>query len=110
MFHLLKILFSWILSNLGENGPRKRAKQSTNIKKKQYVQSGISENTHLNEVIRQTELESINLSATNGTLVTKGEIENIFLTTLTDKPKLNQWVKTIINKIVIQFEPSWRCI
>ena len=52
----------------------------------------------------------MNLSATNGTFVTKGEIESNFLTTLTDEPKLNPWVKTIMNQIVIQFEPSWRCI
>ena len=33
---------------------------------KQYLQSGISENTNLNQVIMQRELESINLNATNG--------------------------------------------
>ena len=40
---------------------------------KQNLQSGISENTK-NQVIIQRELEGINLSATNGTFVTKGEI------------------------------------
>ena len=47
------------------------------------------------------ELESINLSATNGTFVTKGEIESNFLTTLNDEPKLNHWVNTILKQIVI---------
>ena len=47
----------------------------------------------------QRELERINLSATNGTFVRKGEIESNFLATL-----------TILNQIVIQFEPSRRCI
>ena len=78
------------------------------VHKKQYLQSGISENTNLNQVIIQSELESINLSATNGTFVTKGEIESNFLTPLTDKPKLNHWVKFILNQIVIQIEPSRR--
>ena len=55
---------------------------------KQYALSGISKNT----------------------FVTKGEIESNFLTTPTDKPKLNHWVKTILNQIVIQFEPFRRCI
>ena len=45
------------------------------------------ENTDLMQVIIQKELESINLSATNGTFVTKSEIESNFLTTLTDKPE-----------------------
>ena len=56
---------------------------------KQYLLSEISENTNLNQVIIQRELESIKLSDTNGTFLTKGEIESTFLTTLTDKPKLN---------------------
>ena len=45
---------------------------------KQYVQSGISEPTYWKQVIIEKE-----------TFVTKGEIESNFLTTLTDKPKLN---------------------
>ena len=49
----------------------------------------MSENNSLNQVIMQSELESINLSATNRTFVTKGEIESNFLTTLIDEPKLN---------------------
>ena len=73
-------------------------------------QSVISENHNFNQVTIQRMLESINLSATNGTFITKGEIESKFLTTLTDGPKLNHWVKTISNQIVIQFEPSRRCI
>jgi hypothetical protein len=60
----------------------------------------------LNQVIIQNELESFSLSATNGTFVTKGEIKSKFLTTLPDKPKLKHQVKTILNQIVIQFEPS----
>ena len=86
------------------------AEQSKHINKTIYVQSGISENTNLYQVIIQRELESINLSATNGNFVTKGEIESNFLTTLTDEPKLNHWVKTMLNQIVIQFEISRRCI
>ena len=77
---------------------------------KQYLQIGISENTNLNQGIIQKELESINLSATNWTFVTKREIESNFLTTHTDEPKLNHWVKTILNQIVIKFEPPRRCI
>ena len=53
----------------------------------------------------QRHLESINLSATNGTFVTKGEIKYNFLTTLTDKPKLNHWVKTLLNQIVNYLSP-----
>ena len=81
-----------------------------NVLIKQYLYSGISENTNLNQGIIQRELESINLSATNGTFITKGEIERYILTTLTDMFKLNHWVKTMMNQIVIQFEPSRRCI
>ena len=87
------------------------AKQSTHINKKNIDWlSGVSENTNLNQVIKQRELKSINLNAKNGTFVTKGEIESKFLTPLTDKPKLNHSVKTILNQIVIQVEPSRRCI
>ena len=46
----------------------------------------------------------MNLSTTNGTFVTKGEIERNVLTTLPDKPKLNHWVNTMLNHIVIQFD------
>ena len=70
----------------------------------------ISENNDLKQVVIQNELENINLSATNGTFVTKGEIESKFLPTLTDKPKLNHWVNTILNQLVIQFRLSSRCI
>ena len=73
---------------------------------KQYLQSVISENNSLNQVIIQRELESINLGTTNGTFVTKGDIKCNFLTTLADKPKLNHLVKSILKKIVIQFKPS----
>ena len=48
------------------------------IQIKQYLQSGIFENNNFNQVIIQRELEGINLSATNGTFVTKGEIESNF--------------------------------
>ena len=68
------------------------------------------ENTNLNQVSIQRELESIDLCATNGTFVKKGEIKINFLTTLTDKHNLNHWVNTILNQIVIQFGPSNRCI
>ena len=51
----------------------------------------------------------MNLSTTNGTFVTKSEIERNLTTTLPEKPKLNHWVNTTLNHIVIQFEPStWR--
>ena len=53
------------------------AEQSTHITK-QCLQSGISENTNLNQVIKQRKLESINLNATNGTFVTKGEMKVTF--------------------------------
>ena len=51
---------------------------------KQYVPSKIYDNTYFNKVIIRRELEIINLSATIGTLITKGEIESIFITTLND--------------------------
>ena len=43
----------------------------------------ISKNPYLNQVIMQREFKSINLGATNGSFVTKGEIESNFLTTHT---------------------------
>ena len=89
--------------------PRKWQRKHT-YKYKQYLQSGISENTILKQVIIQRELESINLNTTNGTFVTKGEIESNFLPTLTDEPKLNHWVNTMFNQLVIQSESSSRCI
>ena len=49
----------------------------------------MSDNTDLMQVIIQKELESITLSATNGTFVTKGENNSNFLSTLTDKPKMS---------------------
>ena len=71
----------------------------------------MSENTNLNQaIIQKLELESINLSATNGTFVTNGEIESNLLTTRTDKHKSNHLVNTILNQKVIQFEPSSMCI
>ena len=54
----------------------------------------------------QKQLESIDLSARNETFVTKGEIENKFLTTPTEEPKLNHWVDTTLNQEVIKFKPS----
>ena len=67
------------------------------IQIKQYVQGGISEGKKPDwkQVIIEKELESINWIATNGTFVTIGENESNFLITLTDEPKLNQWVNTI---------------
>ena len=90
----------------GENGHRIIEEQSMHINKTICI----PENHDLKQVIIQNELESINLSATNVTFVTKGEIESNFLTTLSDKPKLNNWVNTILNLLVIQFEPSRRSI
>ena len=87
------------------------AEQITHINININVQRRISENTDLKKGIIQKDLESINLGATNGTFVTKGEIESNFLTTLTvNKPKLNHWVITILIQLVIQFEPSIWCI
>ena len=49
---------------------------------RQYVQIEIFETSNLKQVFFiQKLLESIDLSATNGTFVTKGEIESNFLTT-----------------------------
>ena len=48
-----------------------------------------------------TQVENIDLSVTNGTIVTKGEIESMFLTTATEEPKLNHWVNTPLNQLVI---------
>ena len=36
----------------------------------------------------------------------KFEIESNFLTTTIEEPTLNHWVHTILNQLVIQFEPS----
>ena len=77
---------------------------------RQYVQTEIFENTDLKQVFIQKELESIDLSATNGIFVTKREFESNLLTTATEEPKLNHWVNTTLNQLVIQFEPSSRCI
>ena len=77
---------------------------------RQYVHIEIFENIDMKQVFIQKQLESIGLSATNGTFVTKGEIESNFLTTPTEEPKLNHWVNTTLNQLVIQFEPSNRCI
>ena len=55
-------------------------------------------------------LESIDLSATNGTFFTKGEIESNFGTKPTEEPTLNHWVNTTLNQLMIQFEPFRRCI
>ena len=80
--------------------PKKMAEKSTCINK-QYVKSRTSENPDLKQGIIQKELESINLSAINGTFVTKGESESNFLTTFPDQPKLNHLVNTILNQILI---------
>ena len=66
-----------------------KGQNKAHVQIKKYVQRGTLENTHLNQVIRQRELESISLSATNETFVTKGEIESNCLITLTEEPKLN---------------------
>ena len=51
--------------------------QSTH-KKKPNLQSGISENTNMNQVLIQIELESINLSATNGTFSQRVKLKVTF--------------------------------
>ena len=51
----------------------------------------------------------IDLNATNWTFVTKYEFESNFLTTPMEEPKLNHWVNTQVNQLVIQFEPFKRC-
>ena len=58
---------------------------------RQYVHNYIFENIDMKQVFIQQELESIGLSSTNGTFVTKGEIESNFLTTPTEEPRLNHW-------------------
>ena len=50
---------------------------------------------------KKKKLESIDLSAINGTFVTKDEIENNFLNTPTEEPNLNHWVNTILNQLVV---------
>ena len=45
---------------------------------RQHVQIGIFWNSDLKKVFRQKYLESIDLNATNGTFVTKGEFESTF--------------------------------
>ena len=64
----------------------------------------------LSKFFIQNLLESIVYSATNRTFVTTGELESNFLTALTKKPKLNHWVNTTLNRLVVQFKPSRRCI
>ena len=49
-----------------------------------YQVEFLKKKTNLNQVIIQKELESINLSAINGSYITKGEIESNFLTTIPD--------------------------
>ena len=51
----------------------------------------------------------IDLSVTNWTFVTKYEFESNFVTTPTEEPKMNHWVNTKLNQLVIQFEPFLRC-
>ena len=58
-----------------------------------YVQIGISKTVISSKFFIQKLLES----ATTGTLVTKGVIESNFLTTPTEKPKFNHWVRTTLN-------------
>ena len=55
--------------------------QSTHIYMRQYVQIEIFENNNLKPVFIQKLLESIDLSATNGTFVIKGDNESNFSTT-----------------------------
>ena len=81
-----------------------------NIYIRQYLQTGYFENSYLKQVFIQKYLESTDLSATHGTFVTNGEIEIKFYTTHTEEPKLNHWVNTALNQLVMQFEPSNRCI
>ena len=60
------------------------------------------EKKYLKQFFTQKKLESINLSATNGTLVTKGEFECNFLTTPTEAQI--EWlhlVNTTLNQLVI---------
>ena len=76
----------------------------------------VRQSTHMNKTICTEWIFNIlkylkcnNLSATNGTFVTKGEIESNFLTTPTEEPKFNNWVNTTLNQLVLQFKPSSRC-
>ena len=77
---------------------------------RQYVHIEIFENIYLKQVFILKELESINLSATNGTFATQDEIESNYWTAPTEEPKLSYWVNTTFTQLVIQFEPPNRCI
>ena len=80
----------------------------TNIKHNMYKSEGwktIIEASFYTKV----EIESIDLSVTNGTFVTKYKFENNFWTTATEEPILNYWVIIQLNQLVIQFEPPNRC-
>ena len=57
----------------------------------------------------QQQSESIDLIATNRTLVIQSEFKSYFLTTPTEEPKLKHWVNTTLNQLVIQFEPVTKC-
>ena len=76
---------------------------------RRYVHIEAYENIDMKQVSqlesqKVRKLESTGLSASNGTFVTKGEIESNFLTTPTEEPKLNHWVNTTLNQLVIQFK------
>ena len=91
-------------------GLLKIVEQSTHICIRGYVQVGSFESSDLRHIFMQKKLESVNFSVTNGTFVTKCEFESNFLTTPTDEPKFNHWVKTTLNQLMLQFEPFSRCI
>ena len=76
------------------------AEQSTHIHKT-LCTNWNCENTDLKKVLIQKLLESIELSATNGTSVTKGDIESNLETTPTEEPNLSPWVNITLNQLVI---------
>ena len=67
-------------------------------------------NCDLKQVLINMQLEINDLSATNKTFITKVEFESIFLGKPTEEPKLNHRFNTTLNQLVIQCEPSGRCI
>ena len=55
----------------------------------------------MNQVIIQSELESFSLSATNGTFVTKGEIEGVFKKLLSISPFFVKFSKSDLNLLFL---------
>ena len=87
MFHLLKSIFSWIISFFSENGPREFAEQSTHKNKtictKWNFWKHQSESSYHIKGFRKYQFKCHKWDFCHK----KSEIESNFLTTLTDEPK-----------------------